>query len=340
MADFLPRCLDSLCNQSYSNLEIICVDDGSIDGSLSILREYAAKDARIKVIHQENAGVSSARNRGLDVATGEYVTFVDGDDWIACGGYEAAMAGAEEDVDIIHFGTHLDSWGDTEEARNLEKWFSCQLSEGRSSLPIHYWVMNSNVTNKLYRRELIEKYVIRFPENVAYAEDLAFHYCYASVARLVFTLKTKIYHYVHRSGSAIGTLLQDTERGVDHLTAVKYVVDFIALRKKYARLPSEIIQGFFMHMYSQAKRFVPADRVAGVYEVAWNIALRLGMLKKKNHWLAQELLSHRFGRGKFYRFVHNRDVFCLFGLPFFSISHYESSTVYRFLGCKIYEQCN
>ena len=82
VAPFLSRCLDSLVGQTYENLEIICVDDGSTDGSAAILDACAAKDSRIKVIHQENAGVSVARNRGLDAATGEFVTFVDADDWL------------------------------------------------------------------------------------------------------------------------------------------------------------------------------------------------------------------------------------------------------------------
>ena len=77
---YLQKCLDSVINQTYKNLEIICVDDGSPDNSGGILDAYAQNDSRIIVIHQENAGVSAARNRGLDAATGEYIAFVDSDD--------------------------------------------------------------------------------------------------------------------------------------------------------------------------------------------------------------------------------------------------------------------
>ena len=82
IANYLAECLDSLINQTYKKLEIILVDDGSTDGSGQIVDDYSKKDSRIKVIHQKNSGLSAARNAGLEVVTGEYVAFLDGDDWV------------------------------------------------------------------------------------------------------------------------------------------------------------------------------------------------------------------------------------------------------------------
>ncbi|HAS37211.1 MAG TPA: glycosyltransferase family 2 protein, partial [Ruminococcaceae bacterium] len=79
---YIKHCLESVVNQTYKELEIICIDDGSTDGSAEIIKSMAENDPRIKYIYQENAGVSAARNKGLDTATGEYVMFVDGDDYI------------------------------------------------------------------------------------------------------------------------------------------------------------------------------------------------------------------------------------------------------------------
>ncbi|HJA50079.1 MAG TPA: glycosyltransferase, partial [Candidatus Fusicatenibacter intestinipullorum] len=79
---YLKRCLDSVINQTYKNLEIILIDDGSTDNSGKICDEYAQKDERIIVIHKENGGVSSARNKGLDICIGDYISFIDSDDWI------------------------------------------------------------------------------------------------------------------------------------------------------------------------------------------------------------------------------------------------------------------
>ena len=81
-APYLPQCLDSLVNQTYRDIEIICVNDGSTDNSPDILKAYAERDSRILVIHQENLGLSGARNKGLESARGEWVMFVDSDDWI------------------------------------------------------------------------------------------------------------------------------------------------------------------------------------------------------------------------------------------------------------------
>lgn len=86
--DYVEKCLDSICGQTYKNLEIVVVDDGSTDGSGEICDTYAQKDPRVKVIHRENRGVSAVRNEGLDIALGEYIGFVDGDDWIDSDMYE------------------------------------------------------------------------------------------------------------------------------------------------------------------------------------------------------------------------------------------------------------
>ena len=86
--DYLHRCVDSIINQTYTNLEIILVDDGSPDNCLKICDEYAKKDSRIKVVHKKNGGLSDARNAGLEIATGEYIGFVDSDDYISLYFYE------------------------------------------------------------------------------------------------------------------------------------------------------------------------------------------------------------------------------------------------------------
>ena len=94
--NYLRRCVDSIINQTYKNLEIILVDDGSPDNCPVICDEYAQKDSRIKVIHKENGGLSSARNCGMDMATGEYIGFVDGDDWIESDMYKFLIENAEK----------------------------------------------------------------------------------------------------------------------------------------------------------------------------------------------------------------------------------------------------
>ena len=104
MEQFLPRCVDSILNQTYRELEVILVNDGSTDSSPDICDSYARQDGRVKVLHKPNGGVSSARNAGLDIATGDYISFVDPDDWIESDMYQKLTAYISvEEVDIIRF---------------------------------------------------------------------------------------------------------------------------------------------------------------------------------------------------------------------------------------------
>lgn len=101
-AKYLPQCLDSICSQTYENLEIIVINDGSTDNSLDILLQYADRDSRIRIINQNNKGLSSARNNGLQKATGQYVLFLDSDDWIDQKTCESALKIQQaEDADIV-----------------------------------------------------------------------------------------------------------------------------------------------------------------------------------------------------------------------------------------------
>ena len=152
-AGWLRTCLQSLTHQTLQDLEIICVDDGSTDASLAVLQEHAAKDTRIKVIHQANAGVSVARNRGLDAATGEYVTFVDADDWVEKSTYEIALSAFTPEVELVCFGVTVDGgeYPELEEYCNL-------IPEGEMLVtPVVLSRMNASIWNKIYRTNLIRQ---------------------------------------------------------------------------------------------------------------------------------------------------------------------------------------
>ena len=102
-ATYLPQCLDSLVNQTYRDIEIICVNDGSTDNSPDILKAYAERDSRILVIHQENLGLSDARNKGLESARGEWVMFVDSDDWIGTDCCKTLLSHTDKQTDVCLF---------------------------------------------------------------------------------------------------------------------------------------------------------------------------------------------------------------------------------------------
>ncbi|MDY3225385.1 MAG: glycosyltransferase [Candidatus Faecousia sp.] len=200
VAPYLGRCVDSLITQTWKNLEILLVDDGSQDDSGRICREYADKDPRIRVIHKENGGLSSARNAGLEAATGEYIGFVDSDDWIEPGMYETMLALLQKyDAQIVCAGRY-----DVDEATgektiglcpNREECITGEALAGR----IFLWDnCDSSACDKLYRRELLDG--IRYPEGKT-CEDVPVTYRIALKAQRAALCDRPVYNYFHRSGS-------------------------------------------------------------------------------------------------------------------------------------------
>lgn len=197
-APWLRRCLDSICSQNYHNLEILCINDGSTDNSAEILEEYAAKDARIKVFTQENAGLSAARNTGLEHASGEWITGVDSDDYLYPGIYEQAIKHCQDDVDIVFFGVQQ-----VDEEYNLlppNQYFSLP-KEGKYKLtPELAAQLNVCFVSKLWRRSLIEENALRFPVGLVH-EDEAMYWIAAPLIRNISVCLTTGYAYLKRSGS-------------------------------------------------------------------------------------------------------------------------------------------
>lgn len=190
--DYLDKCIESLVNQSYKNMEIILIDDGSSDNSPLICSEWADKDKRIKLFHQENQGVSSARNYGISEAKGEYAAFVDSDDWLDYDTLEiTADTAISNNADIVCFG------------------FQFEYSDGKSSMiPIKEFLsenddvlksyildnVRTEVWGKLYRKDLISD--IRFDAQIKYAEDYLFNYYAMKKCRKLISKNLCKYHYL------------------------------------------------------------------------------------------------------------------------------------------------
>lgn len=174
---YLNRCVDSIINQNYSNLEIILVDDGSTDNSPYICDDYENKDERIKVIHKKNGGLSSARNKGLEIASGDYISFVDSDDWIAEDIYEYCINLLEEKLyDIVDFKCVFSN-GEPEE---IYKEISSADKILKDKEILQYYLLMGqkekapfSVCRKLYKKEVFNG--IKFPEGKI-NEDIATNY--------------------------------------------------------------------------------------------------------------------------------------------------------------------
>ena len=191
---YLSRCVDSLLRQTYGELEIILVDDGSTDGSGTICDTYAGQDSRVNVIHQENGGVSAARNAGLAEATGTYVAFVDSDDWLEPT-YIEQLAGplAGQAYDQVVGGMRS-----TDGTAVLGKWIPALETMSKAEFLERFWeffasgLMVSSVCGKLYRRDKIEQ---PFSVEMRCGEDLHFNLSYLKNAGLIALVPTDGYCY-------------------------------------------------------------------------------------------------------------------------------------------------
>ncbi len=159
--DYLRQCLDSLSAQTMENIEIIVVDDGSTDRSPKICDEYAEKDPRMIVIHRENGGLSAARNSGLDIAQGEYVLFVDSDDWVEPDFCKVPLDAARQTgADLVIFQR---MWHREGEEAELQPPFPETGIADKGKILTKWWDIVGVISwNKLYRRSLFSN--LRFPE--------------------------------------------------------------------------------------------------------------------------------------------------------------------------------
>ena len=197
---YLPRCVDSLINQTYGNLEFILVDDGSPDNCGALCDAFARKDPRIRVIHKENGGLSSARNAGIDIARGEYLGFVDSDDWVEPEMFESLISMAlSEDVKLVCCGRY-----DFKACTGEKKVGLCpekrEVISGEELVRrIFTWQqIDSAAWDKLYHRSLFRE--IRYPHGKI-NEDIPTTYRIALDAGRAGMVNQPFYNYFHRSGS-------------------------------------------------------------------------------------------------------------------------------------------
>lgn len=199
---YVEKCIQSLINQSYKNIEIILVDDGSNDRSNKIIDEYAKVDSRILTIHQKNKGVSAARNAGLKVATGEYVGFVDPDDYVDYQMYETMLKKIElnmSDLAVCGF-SKVTELSDKEEIFEIKD----ELLSPKKCVEDLFdfrggYAIKPSVWNKLFRRDKIGD--LKFDENIGISEDLKFVVQYILKCNIIVYVKQAFYKNLQRDGS-------------------------------------------------------------------------------------------------------------------------------------------
>lgn len=195
---YLNRCIQSVISQVYQDWECILVDDGSTDGSGLLCDQWGQKDLRLKVIHQENQGVSAARNHGINVSNGDFLIFIDSDDWVEPN-YISELVNHRDGADMVVSGIVGEySDGKKESVVPLQQGV-IEISEKDADLFAHLneTSLLYGPVNKLYVAEIIKSNNIAFPEDYSYGEDLLFNFHYLEYAHKISMIPVATYHYMH-----------------------------------------------------------------------------------------------------------------------------------------------
>lgn len=201
----LKKCIDSILNQAYKELEVILLDDGSSDTSGQICDEYALLDTRVNVVHKENTGVSDTRNQGISMAKGEYIQFLDSDDWITPDATASLVRAATEyasDLVITDFyrvvNERVSQKGAIEEEGLMDRLtFATNMMQNPADF--YYGVL----WNKLYKRSVIEEHQFKMDSEISWCEDFMFNLEYIRHIQSIYVLKIPIYYYVKTKGSLV-----------------------------------------------------------------------------------------------------------------------------------------
>ena len=245
---YLEQCVQSLLDQTYTDIEILLMEDGSTDDSPEICDSFAEKDRRVKAFHLEHGGISAARNRGIENASGDYLMFTDGDDWVEPDFCKVPMETAvREKADIVMFGFYR-------EGRTCEMY---SRPDHRGEVPyaerfvIFEDLASAYAWNKLYRRELFED--VRFPEGYTY-EDIPVAYRILHASGKFIYLDDMLYHYRTREGSITWTKTHEKEN--DHYdTGMMAVNDLLSwgLRDEAEKLRFDTCFTYILRMDTRGK---------------------------------------------------------------------------------------
>lgn len=250
--EYLHVCINSVINQTYSDLEIICVDDDSSDSSYDILQYFAKKDDRIKVLKNEhNKGLGYNRNRGMEVATGKYVSFLDSDDWISPDTFEVLIEKAEkENLDVLIYKSIV-FYEDTQNF-GFERYYDMEFMDKWESKVFNHWDLDKTklfsipvaAWNKLYLKSFLDENDIRFPNENLIHEDNPF-YCKMITSAERISILNKYFHNRRRRSGSIMTW--NNERLFDNISIVYMVLDvFLNEPKLYEYYKKEVLFYIFV----------------------------------------------------------------------------------------------
>lgn len=260
---YLPKCLESLSKQTFFPFEIICINDGSTDHCLKILRQYAAKDKRIHIINQNNRGLSAARNTGLSHAKGQYILFVDSDDYL----HPEALTNlyhqiTRHDADICIFGYQSHTNAGLENINIPTNYYNKKTEDDVFTYHAILWQIfyRVSVWTKLYRRAFINKKNITFPEGYVF-EDIIFHIKTIISATKICLLNQVLYYYRLDNNNSIMHLSATNKKLLDILQAVDMVYNYLQEKKLFPSLQRQFCLFIHVHITDHLQRAVGENKV-------------------------------------------------------------------------------
>ena len=204
--DYIRECIDSILAQTYSDFELILVDDGSPDNCGRICDDYAKGDNRIKVVHKVNGGISSARNAGLEVAKGEWIMHVDGDDWIEPDMIESLIEAAQITGADMVFGDFM-KYGPSAGYNKLPTW----SSDKKKSMTNYIAYVMTTIWGSIAKRSLYADHSLKSPEGISYCEDFHLIVRLCHFANKIVNVHRPFYHYRYRPTSIMSNMNGKTE---------------------------------------------------------------------------------------------------------------------------------
>ena len=267
---YLSRCIESLLLQTFNEIEIICVIDGSKDDSLKICNEYEKKDSRIITIVQENQGQAVARNTGLRHASGKYIQFCDPDDYyslymceklynsILFSGADLAVVG----IKIIYDQKNI-IYGDRE-------YYRIKYNGLTTVNEVVFRYIDSSVCNKIFNKSIIDKFDINFPVGLCY-EDACFIFKYLLVSTTIFFNVEPFYYYIRHKDSIMGMTFEKTDRALDHVRILEDIKLFMINNNKNGLFQNDM----FLWITVNYVQFVFYYGIDSAYYTAVEIAYNL-----------------------------------------------------------------
>lgn len=277
---YLPRCIESVLKQDYKNIEIILIDDGSTDNSLVICNAYACKYKNFKVIHQENAGLSEARNRGLAIASGEYVLFLDSDDWWNCDFISKCIEKNNTDhyqYDLF-IGAAQKVEAQTGQCEYIGKHFVKEKIDGFSGEQVLTYILEEDphfewyVWRYMYKRSFLDELNIKFKKNIYYEDVAWLPKIYLSAKSVAYVDCVFLNYLYHNSKSILNT--PSIKKSMDKIIVSKEMMDYVETNvcdEKLLKLLKSNFSNLFLSSYG--------DYINGIDELGTNLEENSFVLK-------------------------------------------------------------